>query len=178
MSQMDSDVLKELLRYTSKPVFKYIENRVKNFNDVIYKELDLITQEINSLKQQLTNIQSKKETYLDSLISNQFSGQERQVINDKIQEFSLKEKQFNAEIYKKEFLMTRKEDDLLSIDELKKELVFLKINHAKLTPEKLHQWIQQNMKQITYHQNYIFIQFKLIGSIYEKERGDSMKQSI
>ena len=73
-------------------------------------------------------IQKKKEGYLDSLIANTFSAKERVVINEKIAEFGLQEKQLKAEIFKAELKRTEIEETRLSMADFKQAISTLKLN--------------------------------------------------
>ena len=96
----------------------------------------------------LETVKTKKETYLDSLISNQFVAKEREMINAKIDEFTIQEKQFKGSIMKQQFEYTQKEEQLSSVEMLKKELVFFKINSQSLGTKELKKWLLANVDRV------------------------------
>ncbi|HAR63086.1 MAG TPA: hypothetical protein DF296_04770 [Candidatus Margulisbacteria bacterium] len=59
------------------------------------------------------------------------------MINDKIDEFSIQEKQLDSEIYKDHFDATELEDQLVSIDTFKESIIKLKINYKSMSEKEL-----------------------------------------
>jgi len=64
-----------------------------------------------------------KYQYLDSLVTGNFTKEEREEINSRINEFSLEEKQTQSRLYKVEFQLIETMEKTLSIDSFKESIV-------------------------------------------------------
>jgi hypothetical protein len=127
-----------------------LKRQIQNYSqyDVICNKLHAIQTEINGLESLLETVKTKKEKYLDSLISNQFVAKEREKINAKIDKFTILEKQFKGSIMKQPFEYTQKKDQLSSVETLKKERVFFKINSQSLRTKELKKWLLVNVERV------------------------------
>ena len=103
---------------------------------------------------------------MDSLITHQFTTQERQLINAKLEEFSQQEKQVRGTLYKKRFEVSQKMELLISVDTLKKALIYLKVNYQSLTNKDLEKWLNEHVSQIVYvSEKEVTICFKLLDDL-------------
>ena len=148
MEKANEVVIEKLLNCATEDQLEKISQHVEQKNEVIRHQLQAIQTEINGLESLLETVKTKKETYLDSLISNQFVAKEREMINAKIDEFTIQEKQFKGSIMKQHFEYTQKEEQLYSVETLKKELVFFKINSQSLGTNKLKKWLLANVERV------------------------------
>ncbi|MBT5855418.1 recombinase family protein [bacterium] len=148
MEKANKIVLQKVLSCATEQQLQNISNHVEKKNDEVRKELTVIQIEIEGMENMLESIKSKKETYLDSLISNQFVAKEREMINSKIDEFTLQEKQLKGSIMKLQFEYTQKEEQISSVERLKKELVFFKINSQSLETNELKKWLLDTIERI------------------------------
>jgi len=110
---------------------------------------------------ELKTIKAKKEKYLDSLIDGNFSKGERERINQKIDDFSLEEKQIQASIYQQEFQLNAEKEKLITIEPFKQSIVSLKINHENMTDKEWFGWLNKNIEKI-YIKEGIEIRFKAL----------------
>jgi len=162
MDEINQKVISKILELADETKLKMIEQSIKKENLLISKQIDILKTEIESHENQLKVIQTKKEKYLDSLISNPFSEKERQTINSKIDDFSLEEKKIKATIYKCQLSVDQEQNKIQKTDVFKKELIDLKINHKQWDFKKLQTWFQRNVRQITANSFDLIIEFKLI----------------
>ena len=164
MELANEAVLQKLLECATESQLAKMAATVAEKNAVIQLKLEAIQFEIEGLEALMKTIQSKKEKYLDSLISNQFVAKEREVINAKIEEFTLQEKQIKGSILKQEFEFTQAEDEIANIEPLKQALVFFKINVKSLETNELQNWLKANVSTIKISQNAaVVVAFKLGG---------------
>ena len=84
----------------------------------------------------------------------------RKHINDKIDEFSLLEKQLETDIYRQTFQQTELNEKIVSIDPFKESLLKFKLNHQSMTEDELKDWVKANVERIILDQEVIKIDFK------------------
>ena len=87
---------------------------------------------------------------------------EREKINEKIDEFSLLEKQNEASIYRYQFELGEKQEKVLTIDSFKESIIKLKVNHESMSEKDLKTWLDTNVKEIIYDEGRFDIRFKLL----------------
>jgi len=129
-------------------------------NDKISKDMTLIQAEMDKLQANLITTKQKKEQYLDSLVTKDFSKEERQKINEKIDEFSLTEKQLDAAIYRYQFDLADKEDKKVTIESFKESIIKLKVNLNSIKEADLKVWLKANVKQAVYDNGHYDVTFK------------------
>jgi len=162
MDEANEKVMNVILEFASTKSLKKLQAEIENKNAEIYQRVNVIEALINELNLKLKAIRTKKEKYLDSLVANNFSSQERRTINSKIEEYTIEEKRTSGELYKQELELSQKKDNLLSIDEFKKEVIYLKVNFKELNNHQLREWLLRNVKAITYNKSNIEVKFKFI----------------
>lgn len=116
-------VFQQLLECANESYLADMRVNISKHNDIIQAQIDASETEIEGLESQLNELKAKQEKYLDSLITHQFTTQERQLINSKLEEFSLQEKQVRGTIYKRRFEVSQKTELIISSDTLKKALI-------------------------------------------------------
>ncbi len=97
---------------------------------------------------------------MDSLVTGDFSKKERKTINDKIEEFSLLEKQLETDVYRQKFHKEELKDQLLNLDPFKEAILRFKLNQDSMTEKEFQGWLKENIERITLDQNNIKIIFK------------------
>ncbi|RAP26274.1 hypothetical protein DID74_02320 [Candidatus Marinamargulisbacteria bacterium SCGC AG-333-B06] len=166
MDATNDVVFKVLLSCADERYLTGMKSKVANHNKKIQAQLTALETEVEGLESQLSEVKSKQEKYLDSLITHQFTSQERQLINSKLEEFSLQEKQVRGTIYKRRFEASKKMEFLINPDSLKKALVFLKVNYQLLTGKELQKWLNEHVSKIIYvSEMEVEICFKLLDDL-------------
>ncbi|MFC1771512.1 recombinase family protein [Candidatus Margulisiibacteriota bacterium] len=166
MITTNQQIIENMLSYSSEANLKNFKAKAEVHNKKIQKQIIAYEAEIDGLEKHFQEIKSKQEKYLDSLISHQFTQQERQLINSKLGEFSLQEKQIKGQIYKQRFELSKKVESLLSVDQLKKALIFFKINYQQLSEKELKNWFYENVSKIIYQsEKEVVIYFKLLDDL-------------
>jgi len=84
------------------------------------------------------------------------------MINAKIEEFTLQEKQLIGSIMKQQFEYAQKEEQLSSVEALKKELVFFKINAKSLGINELKKWLLDNIEQVQISKDLLVVKFRSV----------------
>ena len=92
-----------------------------------------------------------------------FSKEERQKINEKIDEFSLTEKQLDAAIYRYQFDLADKEDKKMTIESFKESIIKLKVNLNSIKEAELKVWLKANVKQVVYENGHYDVTFKRLN---------------
>lgn len=172
MERANEIVIKKLLNCATEVQLEKISQHVEQKNKAVHHQLQAIQTEIDGLDSLLETVKTKKEKYLDSLISNQFVAKEREMINAKIDEFTIQEKQFKGSIMKQQFEYTQKEDQLSSVETLKKELVFFKINSQSLGTNEIKKWLLANIERVNISKDEtVSVIFKSVDlSVWRQER--------
>lgn len=162
MQIVEQQVFNHILEYSSEQRLSAIKTSINKNNIKIEKELLVLKTELDIFEEKLSQIKQKKEKYLDSLVNNEFKATERKLINDKIEEFTLEEKQIKADIYRQQFDISGKTDLVQSIDEFKEEIIFFKLNRELMTNDELIKWLKRNIEKINYTEKEIIIDYKLL----------------
>lgn len=162
MDAMHHLIIDELLQFASEENLIKLDLEIKTHNLEFQKEIGLLTAELQKLELSLVSIKDKKEKYLDSLISRNFSPNERKKINDKIDEYSLEEKQIQAAIYRQQFELSNKHDKLKSIEPFKQAIIQLKLNHESMSEKELGDWLKSQVDKIIYKEDQVKIEFKAL----------------
>jgi len=151
-----------VLNCVSQTQFAEIEKEVDSKNQLLkQKSLEFQTQ-ITALESELRLVQQKKETYLDSLVTNSFTAQERVLINDKITEFGTLEKRLKSDIFKAEFNRSETDSSHISIQDFKTSMIHFKANHTTMAPTELAKWITTNITKVIYTKAALKIHLKEI----------------
>ncbi len=160
--KIETQVTDYILTLPTEQNFNFVENKILKHNQAIQAEKEIIKQEQTNfgIKQQETK--AKKEKYLDTLISSPFLSSERKIINDKITELELEEKQIQGQIYKTQFEHTQKTQDLIDLTEFKKVIIHFKSEYETFTQNELKIAISELIKTITYHPDTLQIHFRLL----------------
>lgn len=159
---LDSWVKEILLSLSSESQFIALENKVLKHNQAIDQECQTIKSEINLLEHSLQTLKNKKEKYLDSLISAQFLSSERKIINDKIAELDLEEKQLKGKMYKQQFELNQKSEEQIDLTNLKRGLIRFKIEHEILDFEAQKALYTSLIENIIYAPEKLIIKLKLL----------------
>ena len=165
MGDVDKQIIKKILEYSKNNKLKLIEQQFNIYNEKIRNAISLTQIEIDGLENKLNTVKAKKEKYLDSLVANKYSEYERQTINAKIEEFTIEEKQLISSIYKMQFELSQKKENIISTGKFKEEILYFKINYKNLNDKELKEWFQKNIKRIFYSEDKLRIEFKLLDGI-------------
>ncbi|MDC0977716.1 recombinase family protein [bacterium] len=137
LSRLEQEVVNKILEISSTDFLNNKEAEFSKSNIKIEKEIATINNDLKLTEQRLLLVKNKKEKYLDSLISGRFNNKERNTINEKIEEFSLEEKQYQSQIYQYQFSISGKSSSLKSANKFKEEIIFFKLNHSLLKHKEL-----------------------------------------
>ena len=91
-----------------------------------------------------------------------FSKEERQKINDKIDEFSLTEKQLDASIYRYQFDLADKDDKKVTIESFKEAVIKLKVNLNNMEEKDIQTWLKVHVKEVVFDNNDYKVRFKCL----------------
>jgi len=153
-------VFETLSNLATESQINHIKQKLSEHNAEIERDCQLIQSEITKKKAQLDTVKQKKEQYLDSLITGNFSQKERKLINDKIDEFSLLEKQLDTDIYRQTFQLTEIKDKIVSVEPFKEAVLKFKLNHKTMVEKELTDWLKANVERIILDQDIIKMDVK------------------
>lgn len=157
---MHKIVFEKILSYAKEDNLNKLKDKIDGYNYQIKKDLTMLNAELEKLEFYLKNLKKKKEQYLDSLVAGDFSKTERDKINQKIDEFSLEEKQTEASIYRQQFEINAKQETIQNIEPFKQSIIKFSVNYSNMSEQQLFDWLQTNINKIIYTDNEIKISFK------------------
>ena len=153
-------VLSLLVALAQEQQFKILENPILKHNQIIERECQKIKTDIVMLENKLEATTARKDRYLDSLISSQYLSSERQKISAKLEELELEEKQINAAIYKQQFELNQKDDELIDLIAIKTSLIAFRKDYEAFSPQQLRKYIMTTINEIKYSPNKLTVHFK------------------
>jgi site-specific DNA recombinase len=153
-------VFASLSNFATEAELTRIKKKLAKHNAEIQRDIQRIEADIAKSKAQLNTTKQKKERYLDSLIAGNFSQKERKLINDKIDEFSLLEKQLETDIYRETFQLAELKDKIVAIDPFKESVLKFKVNYEAMTEKELKDWLKANLGRIILDQDIIKMDIK------------------
>lgn len=153
-------VFETLSNLATESQIAHIKKKLAEHNAEIERDCQLIQAEITKQQAQLNTVKQRKEQYLDSLITGNFSQKERRLINDKIDEFSLLEKQLDTDIYRQTFQLTELKDKIVSVEPFKEAILKFKLNHKTMAEKELKDWLKTNVERIILDQDVIKMDVK------------------
>jgi site-specific DNA recombinase len=159
---IESRVFKLLLALSEEKQFSIIENRTLKHNQIIEKEIQKNTTILNNFETKLELLKAKREKYLDSLITGDFSSSERQKINAHIDEMEMEEKQITSKIFKLEFELNKQDDNLINITQLKRIFISFKTDYEVFTSKELRSFLGTHLEKIIYYPEKLEVKFKLL----------------
>lgn len=164
-AKIEQAVIDILLSLSQGQQFKELENKVLRFNQDIQANMQTTEDRIVEMEAKLEALKEKKETYLDSLISNQFLSKERELINARIEELESEGKQIRSGIQKNQFELNQKEDDKINLTQLKEKLIRFRSDYdpsAQTNTESLREHIFDLITHIFYEPGKVVVQFKAL----------------
>ncbi len=123
VSQLDPQVTDILLTLSEEKAFASIENQLLKHNEKISERMAEQAQTLQHLESMRSQLKTKKDTYLDSLLTNQFLSKERELIREKLSELETEEKTIKTTITKQQITVSQTREDLINIAEIKKRFI-------------------------------------------------------
>jgi site-specific DNA recombinase len=160
LKQTHDLVFNKLLDYAKDKELLLLQQKIKKYNKEIETAIALLKAELEKQETLLKTIKQKKGQYLDSLVSGDFSKSERERINKKIDEFSLEENQTQSAIYRLQFQLNEKQDQIKTIEPFKQAIISFKINYQNMSEKEIQEWLRKNVEKIIYQDKEVRIEFK------------------
>jgi site-specific DNA recombinase len=157
--QLDSRVIQILLSLSEEQHFRPIENKLLKHNEQVMTQIAEQEKSSLYLDSALNQLKIKKDKYLDTLLSSQFLSRERELINTKINEMEVEEKQLKTAILKQQFNVTQAKEEVISISEIKKKLIGYRSGYP--FSDSLHNRAELSMviEKIELNKDYLDISF-------------------
>jgi site-specific DNA recombinase len=161
--EIDNKVINTILALVGKDHFALMENRVSKHNSAIDQEAEAINLEIAVLKNQQQAISQKRDHYLDSLMQGGFTSSEREKINRRIDELELEEKKIKASVYKQEFEKSQKQDEQISLTNLKICLIDFSASYETMGIEQIREFLIKHVERVDYYPQKLVIKFRIMS---------------
>lgn len=123
VSQLDTQVTNILLSLSEEKPFATIENQLLKHNEKISEQITEQTNALHHLENLLNQLKTKKDKYLDGLLSNQFLSQERELIREKLYELETEEKVLKVSVSKQQISINQTSEELINIANIKKQFI-------------------------------------------------------
>jgi site-specific DNA recombinase len=163
LKDMHDMVFSKLLDYAKDKELLLLQQKIKKYNKEIETAIALLKAELERQEIALKTIKQKKEQYLDSLISGDFSKSERERINKKIDDFSLEENQTMSAIYRLQFQLNEKQEQIKTIEPFKQAIVSFKVNYQNMSEKEIQEWLRKNVERIVFQDKEVKIDFKSLN---------------
>ncbi len=143
--------------------FKPVELKIDRHNQIVKTDQEAIESKLKTYELMLTNTKARKEKYLDSLIISQFMSNERELIKNKINELNLEEKQTQAEIYKHQFELNKKQEEIINKTDFKQLIISFKADYETFNHEQLKEYLCINLQEIIYYPKKLAVRFRRLS---------------
>ncbi len=160
MDLAHNQVKDELFNCSTDQFLANVQKRIDIHNAALTTRQDVAIAELNRISAKRELIQQKREKYLDSLMTGEFTGDERQKINRRIGEFEQEEKGLETAIWRQEMLVSEIKDLYLSIPSFKESIIKFKLNHDGFSEKDWVRWLAQHVSNIDYLDGLYTITFK------------------
>ena len=127
--KLEGRVTEILLSLSEEKSFSPLENKLLKNNDKINAKISEQEKALLHLESSLNEIKTKKEKYLDGLLSSKFSSKEREFINAKLLELEGEEKQIKNNMMKQELSINQTKEERINISEIKKQFIGYRSNY-------------------------------------------------
>ena len=127
--KLEARITEILLSLSEEKSFSPLENKLLKHNDQINFQIAQKEKALLCLDASLHENKTKKEKYLDGLLSSKFSSKERDFINTKLQELEGEEKQIKTTMMKQELSLNQTKENRINISEIKKLFIGYRSNH-------------------------------------------------
>jgi site-specific DNA recombinase len=121
--QLDNRVIQILIGLSMDTEFNKLENKLLKHNEAIMTKINEQEKSQQKSENNLYQLKTKHDKYLDTLLSSQFLSQEREFINAKLSELEEDEKQLKTTINKQLFCISKTKEELINISEIKQLLI-------------------------------------------------------
>jgi site-specific DNA recombinase len=158
-------VLESLLACCEDPFFRETGQRIASYNAKVDKRILTLSTERDALAAKKDTLKQKRTSYIDTLISGQFSRDERTHISAQIEEFQLEEKQMEAAFWCLDFEITHTEEQRIDLHGFKEQMLNFLINHPQFSPKEWQQWFGKHIQKITYRNGAFSVSFKALSRL-------------
>ncbi len=159
-SLADQGTLEALLSLLDTKPFETFEMQVSQHNRAIDSKVAVLKEDQATIELQLHTVKTKKDHFLDSLISSKFLSTERSTIQGRVSELEAEEKQYKSQLSKLEFAITQEDSQKLDALGLKQFLVLFKAEYYTFTPKKLQEKVRLLVDKVFYHPNHLDIHLR------------------
>ena len=111
--------------FTSQRYLNDVASKLTQYNKTIEENQALIQATIQTLEAKQATLKEKQNSFLDSLITGQFTAKERQRINTKLEELDLELKQVSTQLQHQEFTSSQQESNKVELARVKYDLAQL-----------------------------------------------------
>lgn len=152
-----------LLACTDDLFFQRLAPQIEHYNRRILQQVEPQKADLDRLKAQLATIKQKRISYIDTLVTGQFTTTERATINAQIEAFQLEEKQLEATIWRLDFEIFDLFSTQLDLNDFKETMTQFRFNHASFTPKDWKKWFAQHVVHIIHRNGHFDVTFRYLA---------------
>ncbi len=162
LEQLEKRVIDIILSLSEEQYFLLIENKALKHNEQIAARVAEKEKVLDRLEESLSDIKTRKEKYLDGLLTSRFSSKERDLITTKLSELESEEKQLKSQIFRQQTLIIQTKEEGLSITEIKKMFIRYRSEHPFESHQTERTELFMIIENITCAESQLEIQFNLL----------------
>ncbi len=159
---LEKHVIDFLLTLSGADAMQRLENKLFKHNDAIEGELRQLREKGHDMRGHLDNVKAKKNQFLDALIVSQPGTADQKRIQDRLSELEGEETQLENTIYKAEFDLRHRREDIVNPANVKQELILFKVQHPTYAPDQLKARLTQLIAKVEYNAAQIRIYPKFL----------------
>ena len=162
MLKLEERIINIILSLSDETHFSLIENKLLKHNNLIQAKITEQENSLSHLETKLSQLKTKKEKYLDGLLSSRFLNKERDLIHAKLSEIEIEEKQIKAAILKQQLTIIQAKEELINIVSIKQQLIGYRSNYPFNDYNDHRRQLAEIINQIHCSKETIEIQFNLL----------------
>jgi len=160
--KLEERIVEIILSLSDETHFPLIENKLLKHNDHIQAKIAEHESSVLHLDTKLSQLKTKKEKYLDSLLSSRFLNKERDLIHAKLSELEIEEKQIKSAILKQQLHVLQTKEEILNIVSIKQQLIGYRTSYPFNDNHVHKQRLAEIIKMIHCSKHTIEIHFNLL----------------
>lgn len=162
LDKLEAILLDLLANLSGFPEFKKWQIQVQEHNTEVAQSEFKYLEEIKNIEAVIATLKDKKDSFLESLVSNQFLSGERKRINERMDELETEIKRYQSQLFKTQFEKSQLSEKLIDTTTINEMLVIFKNDLMNTTIPQQQAIIAKSIARLIYHPKCITIFFSNI----------------
>jgi len=160
-----SGAMAALLSCTEEAFFQSLIPYINGYNRTIEKQIQAKQTNHDSIKSKAALLKQKRISYVDSLVTGNFSPAEQKTINTQIEEFQLEEKQLEAALWRLDFELSDLMHNQLDLDHFKQVMTQFRFDHQHFSNRDWKQWFGKHVNHIIHRNGEFDVSFRYLSPL-------------